>query len=98
MTENAEYLLQLGSTMAFCATFTQLTKPMVKEACPKSYKRVLPLVSALAGVAFQFRLGVNELISLAIAAQMTVDGIFGGLLASGGYSLVDERNGSTRGS
>ena len=92
MTENTEYLLQLMSTSAFCATFTQVVKPLVKEMLPKSYKIALPVTSCLAGVAFQFRLGIGEVVSMAMAIQMTIDGIFGGLLASGGYSLTDEKN------
>lgn len=90
MTENAEYLLQLASTMAFCVTFTQVIKPSIKETFPKAYKRVLPVVSCLAGIGFQFRLGLAEPLSLLVAIQMTIDGIFGGLLASGGYALADE--------
>lgn len=82
--ENIDYITQLGTTLAFALTFTQVVKPGVKDVFPGLYKFVLPLTAMVAGIAFQFRTGIE----LPLYVQFLIDGTFGGILAAGGYSLV----------
>lgn len=82
--ENIDYLAQLGGTLAFALTMTQVLKPGVKTVLPKTHAVALVAIAIISGVVFQFRTGVE----LPIYAQFIIDGTFGGILAAGGYSLT----------
>lgn len=82
--ENIDYITQLGATLAFALTFTQVVKPGIKDVFPSFYKFILPLTAMAAGIAFQFRTGT----ALPLYLQFVIDGTFGGILAAGGYSLT----------